>query len=262
MLLLLSILFTFGRFQGAADVDYDILGNIYVVDRAGNALVKYSPTGDSIAAVSGFGNGPLQFDEPVAVCARGGNDVYVADFNNHRIMRFNRTLDLVAIISTRDHADERQRFGYPRDVNVTRQGDLLIVDGENGRIVRVDALGQASSLGDIRSGPGRMANPMQVEIDAEDNVYVLDGNAVVQYDVFGTFVRRLPIADDGAGLPSGISVDRDTLTVLCGRTVRMYDLRGASDLGAMDLPAQANAVRYVGGRFLAVENKRGVVIGE
>ncbi len=260
MLLLLTILLTFGRFTAAADLDTDIQGNIYVVDRAANTLVQLSPTGDSLRAVAGFGNGTLQFDEPVAVCANRGNDVYVADRNNHRIQRFNRTLDLVATIATRDDPDERRRFGYPRDIAVTRQGDLVIVDGENRRIVKIDAVGRTVfSFGDITAGQGRLADPSHVATDDADNVYVLDGIRVVQFDPFGNFVRELPGPHHAAY--GNISITHDTLTVLDSAEVSLFDLATNTPIVTLTIEARPVALLYAGERFIGVEPKRGVVLG-
>lgn len=253
MLQLLFFLMSFGHFLGAADLDSDIQGNVYVIDRVGNALVKFSPRGDSIRAVSGFGSGELQFDAPSAVYARRGTDVYVADYNNHRILRFNRMLDYITSISTRDDRDERRRFGYPRDVAVSRQGDLLIVDGENRRIIRIDPLGRVvRTFGDVTAGAGRLTDPSQLEVDDEDNTYVLDGGRVVVFDPFGSYLRDVP---GGAGLRS-IAIDRDTLLLSDSSTVRLYDLATLSPAGSAALAAPVAAIRYVDGRFIAVEERR------
>jgi hypothetical protein len=259
MLQILILLMTFGTFTGASDIDYDIQGNIYVVDRSGNMLVKLSPLGDSLRAVSGFGRGTLQFDGPVAVCARRGNDIYVADYNNHRIQRFNRTLDLVATIYTRDDADEWSRFGYPLDMAVTRQGNLLIVDGENRRIVKINTAGQGvESFGDINAGEGRLYDPSKIEVDESDNAYVLDGRRIIQFDPFGSYVRTIPSPTDSI---VSISIDRDTLLIAGKSAVALYDLATLSHAGTYELGTPAMAIRYSNGRFIGVEQKRGVVYG-
>ena len=259
MLQLLIILMTFGSFEGAADIDYDIQGNIYVVDRDGRMLIKLSPLGDSLRAVSGFGRERLQFDEPVAVCARRGNDIYVADYNNHRIQRFNRTLDLVAIIHTRDDANPISRFGYPRDVAVTRQGELLVVDSENRRIVRINTAGQGvDAFGDISAGAGRLFDPSKIEVDESDNAYVLDGGRIIQFDPFGSYVRTIPSRIDTI---VSISVDRDTL-LITGRTeVTLYDLATLSHVGTYELGIPVVAMRYSNRRFIGLERMQGVVYG-
>jgi sugar lactone lactonase YvrE len=255
MLPLLIFLATFGRFAGAADLDYDIEGNIYVLDRTGNTLVKYSPRGDSLRAVSGLGTGSLQFDTPVALSAQRGNDIFVADYNNHRVQRFDRTLDYVTTIQTRDDPDERRRFGYPRDVAVTRQGDILIVDGENRRIIKFNAVGQVQGIfGDVNAGAGRLVEPSKIAVDSRDNAYVLDRERLVMFDPFGSYVRDLDLPL--GAVPHTLAIDRDTLVVADSSTVAVYDLKTGILDGTYDLPAPAVAVHLIGGRLVALEAKR------
>ncbi|MBC8146086.1 MAG: hypothetical protein H7X80_10920, partial [bacterium] len=109
MLPLLLLIATLGRFTAVSGFDFDIEGNLYVVDREASMLVKYSPGGDSLLAVSGRGNDQLQFDNPVSVYARRGTDIYVADHVNHRIQRFDHNLDYVSTLYTREDSDERKR---------------------------------------------------------------------------------------------------------------------------------------------------------
>lgn len=260
MIPLLIFLLSFGRFTGAVDLDYDVAGNIYVVDRTANMLVKLSPRGDSLRAVSGFGDGEMQFDGPVALHARRGNDIYVADYNNHRIQRFNRTLDYITTISTRDDPDERKRFGYPRDVAVTRQGDLLIVDGENRRIIKINSFGAVErAFGDMAAGEGRLVDPSKIEVDEDDNIYVLDGKRIIQFDPFGSYVRDISTFMHEKEEILSISVDRDTL-VIGGRTdLAMLDLKTNEIAGYYNFEGHPTAFRSTGGRIIALEPERVMV---
>lgn len=252
---ILLLLISFGSYTAAADIDYDIQGNIYVVDRSGNMVVKYSPSGDSIRAVSGYGSGSLQFDEPVAIHARRGNEIYVVDYNNHRVQRFNRLLDYIGTIYTRDDPEESKRFGYPRDIAVTRQGDLLIVDGENRRVISIDPLGNLTrAFGDVNAGAGRLIDPREIETDENDNIYVLDEGEIVQFDPFGNYMQRIPPLLGGK--IHTISIDRDTLLIADSTVMGLFDLRSMSTVSYYGLPSPAAALRWTGGRVVAVEGRR------
>jgi hypothetical protein len=254
--LFLILVTMFGRFFAASDIDMDIEGNSYVVDRQGNMLVKYSARGDSLRAVSGFGGGSLQFDGPVAVYARRGNDVFVADYNNHRIQRFDRLLDYVTSIYTRDDPDQRQRFGYPRDLAVSRQGDILIVDGENRRIIKFNSFGKyLSSFGDITAGEGRLGDPSQIELDDNDNAYVLDRGRIAVFDPFGGYVRDL-VLPTGVGSPRAISIDRDTLVAADSLSVTFYDIKTRTPIEVYGIEPPPVALRYVRSRIIAAGEHR------
>jgi DNA-binding beta-propeller fold protein YncE len=256
MLPLLILIATIGRFLAVSGFDYDIEGNLYVVDRESSMLVKYSPRGDSLVAVSGRGNDQLQFDNPVAVFARRGTDVYVADHVNHRIQRFDHNLDYVSTIYTRDDPDERNRFGYPRDVAVTRQGDVLVVDGENHRVLKVDALGRVDrSIGDVGNGAGRLVDPMSIEVDSRDNIYVLDQGRIALFDPFGSY-----LADVGLPLSSPattFSIDGDTLVVADSSDFAIVDLAAPAVLAVDRLPAgHPSSMRLVHGVIVTAEATR------
>ena len=217
------LLFAFGSFTEPVDLDIDIEGNLYVVDAGRDLVVKYSPEGDSLNAVGGFGRGIEEFDRPSAVYARRGTDVFVVDHNNHRIQRFDRQLDYITTIQTRDDPDERLRFGYPLDVMISRQGDIVILDGENQRIVVFDPSGRfIRGFGDVASGEGALVDPIALELDGADNVYVLDGGTIKAYDPFGAWLRSIP-------LPAGINVhtfvvESNTMMISADSLLLLYDL--------------------------------------
>lgn len=256
MLSLLLLVATLGRFTAVSGFDYDLEGNLYVVDRETSALVKYSPDGDSLMAVGGRGNDQLQFDVPVAVFARRGTDIYVADHVNHRVQRFDHNLDYVSTLYTRDNSDERERFGYPRDVAVTRQGDVLVVDGENRRVLKFDAFGAVDrSIGDIGNGMGRLVDPVAVEVDGRDYVYVLDGRRIAVFDAFGSYLTDVGLPLDNA--PISFSIDGDTLIAADSVEYAIIDLAATSVVAVDRLPEpRPSLLRLMRGHIVAAEPTR------
>ncbi len=222
MELLLPLLFFFGSFSEPLDLDHDIEGNLYVVDAGRDLVVKYSPRGDSLDATGGYGFGNEELDRPVAVYARRGTDVFVADYNNHRIQRFDRRLDYVTTLYTREDPDERVRFGYPLDVAVSRQGEMMVLDGENRRVVVFNPQGDfVRSFGDaVSAGGGRLVDPVSLELDDDDNVYVLDRGEIRVYDPFGAWLRTIPSVRGGAC--DAFSIGGDSLAVLADSLLLFY----------------------------------------
>ena len=254
----LLLVVTFGGFVDARDVDLDIEGNVYVVDAGSDRLIRYGTEGDSIGSIGGFGDGEEEFDQPVAVCASRGNDIYVADYGNHRIQRFDRSLDFIATLRTRDAVDERVRFGYPLDVAVSRQGDVHILDGENRRLLVVTPAGAfIRTIGDVGAGEGRMVDPQRLELDQDDNVYVLDDGAVKVYDPFGAWLRRLPLP---SGLtPRSLAVDGDTLVVTGDSTLFIAPLADLSAGRSHRVDHDIVAARTREGFLLLVGKVRGSI---
>ena len=173
-------------------LDVDMYGNIYLLNADNNTLSLVSKEHLLVARVGSSGWQNDQFDRPAGLWARNGIDVFVADYGNHRIQRFDRKLNFVSSLSTRDNDDPDQRFGYPTDVAFSSLGDLFICDSENSRIVKVNRFTRVEKIfGGFDAGGGRLQKPSKVEIGPKDCVYVLDGERIVVFDYFGNFLSEL-----------------------------------------------------------------------
>jgi len=179
-------------FQRALACSVDPHGNVYVIEGGASKVVKLSPEGEVLETAGGYGWTDQAFDHPADVTAPNGLDVYVADYGNHRIQRFDRNLNFVSSFSTRDDEAAAVRFGYPRGVAQDRFGSLFITDGENKRIAKVNSSGVIESVfGDIGAGEGRLESPSRVRVSSDDRVYVQDLNRIVIFDIFGNYLGTL-----------------------------------------------------------------------
>jgi hypothetical protein len=173
-------------------LDVDLYGNLYVLDQDRATLTILDGAGIRIATMGGVGWENDQFDKPDGLWARNGIDVFVADYGNHRIQRFDRTLHYISTLFTRDHDATEERFGYPMDVAVSRHGDLFVCDGENQRVLKFGIAGTVvQSIGGLVGGKGRLIAPTRIAIGQQDNLYVLDGRRVVLFDAFGNYLMDL-----------------------------------------------------------------------
>lgn len=203
-------------------VDVDIYGNIYVLDAGTSTLKVYDNKG--VLKLEGGGPGweNGRFDQPSGIWARNGIDVYVADFANHRIQRFDRALSFVSVLSTRESDNPDERFGYPGDVSLSRLGELYVCDTENGRILKVSARNAVEgTFGGFGGGAGRLQSPQQVEVGANDHVYVLDTPRVLVYDSFGNYLSTL--GDGMLAKPSILFADDRGAAIIDGDTLLCFD---------------------------------------
>lgn len=174
------------------DFDVDIYGRIVVLDKVQNTLKLFSPEGLLLKEVGGAGWNQGQFDSPRGVWGRNGIDIFVADYGNHRVQRFDRNLNFVSSFSTRESDDTNIRFGYPSDVALSRQGELFICDNENVRIVKVSGFNNVErAFGGFSAGKGRLFEPSKIEAGPGDYIYVTDKSRVLVYDPFGNFLQEL-----------------------------------------------------------------------
>jgi NHL repeat len=173
-------------------MDVDVAGNIYVLNSE-RCTITVLDTGLNVRGETGGpGWEPGQFDRPAGIWARNGLDIYVADYGNHRIQRFDRTPAYISQLYTHDSDIPEERFGYPTDVALSRIGELFICDSENIRIVKVNALNQVEKgFGGFGGGKGRLLSPTKLDIGPGDNLYILDGSRIVVFDTFGNFLREL-----------------------------------------------------------------------
>jgi hypothetical protein len=174
-------------------IDIDIYGNIFFLQTDRNSLELLTKNRIRMREVGGSGWENDQFDHPLGVWARNGIDVFVADYGNHRIQRFDRNLNYISTLTTRESPNPDERFGYPTDVALSRLGYLFICDTENSRIMKFNQFTQVErTFGGLGGGEGRLYSPTQVECGPKDHVYVVDGTRLLVYDNFGNFMCALP----------------------------------------------------------------------
>lgn len=204
-------------------LDVDIYGNMFVASGDRNTVRLFSKDTVLLREIGGSGWENDQFDHPAGIWARNGIDVFVADFGNHRVQRFDRSLNYVATYSTHESQNPDERFGYPTDVALSRLGDLFICDTENTRIVKVNRFTKVERVfGGFDAGTGRLRRPTQLEIGPQDYVYVLDGNRVLVFDTFGNFLHDL-----AAGVfknPGCLYADNEGVVVLDDTVIYFFDL--------------------------------------
>ncbi len=243
-------------------IDVDLHGRIAVLDVEANTLRLFDRSGRVIREVGGPGWQDGQFDRPAGLWARNGIDVFVADYGNHRIERFDRSLSFVSSFSTHDSNNPDERFGYPSGVALSRQGDLFICDTENSRIVKVDQTNTVvGTFGDFGAGKGRLSAPRKVELGPRDAVYVLDGERVAMFDAFGNYIRDL--AQGLLNRPAALYADNEVVAVMDSEALFFFDAdggpRGAFALKSMAPEAGEVLSFALGGGTLYLLTADGVV---
>src|SRR5438876_332613 len=122
---------------------------------------------------SGTGDG--QFDFPFGVATDGSGNVYVADYGNDRIQKFDASGTFVTAWGSGGAGNGQ--FNCPYGVATDGSGNVYVADDGNHRIQKFDASGTfLTTWGSDGSGNGQFHFPHGVATDGSGNVYVSDTN--------------------------------------------------------------------------------------
>jgi hypothetical protein len=141
----------------------------------------------------GWNNG--EFDAPSYIDGSSGLDIYICDGKNFRIQRFDLNLSYIsALITNLETFDNNFKFNTPVSCVIVNSSDLYVVDGENNRIVKfLSGTTPVLSFAGFQDLEGSLSKPGKILKDGLNSIYVLDKdkNSLMQYDVFGNFVKPI-----------------------------------------------------------------------
>ncbi len=220
------------QLNGPSGVAPDGSGNLYISDQYNHRIRKVDTSG-KISTIAGNGtwgysgdgeNATLsQFYYPTGVAFDSSGNMYIADFNNHRI----RKVDTAGIITTvagngtggclGDGGDATAaQLNNPRGIAFDSSGNMYIADCGNHRIRKVDTVGKITTVaGNGASGytgdggdatAARLYHPNGVAFDSGGNMYIADS--------FNNRIRKvLKIPDISPPVYQGVTVSNDNKNV-------------------------------------------------
>jgi len=187
---------SFGEFENASSFYINSAGIVYVTDNTTDEVYQVDTLGNELAFIGGYGWETYTFDDPVDVFA-DPLQVIVTDKNNHRIKRFDKNLNFIFEIYTRDNEIEEQRFGYPLSAVQSNLGDIFILDSENKRIIKFDPFGKfIQTIGGYDYGNFTLNNPRKLAISMQNNIYVIDETNIYIYDNYGTGLGSIEVEEE------------------------------------------------------------------
>lgn len=187
------------------------------------------------SGTAGFADGSgtaAGFNKPGGIAVDSSGNVYVADSNNHRIRKIDRTgeVSTLAGSGTKGFADGHgtaAKFNRPMGVAVDRAGNVYVADTSNHRIRKIESTGRVSTLAGTEYGyadgsgtSAKFNSPWDIAVDSSGNLYVADAYNHMIRKIDHTGEVSTLAGDgtkgfaDGPGIsakfdyPYGITVDR------------------------------------------------------
>lgn len=248
------------RFYTPYGVVVDASGNVYVSEDYKHTIRKITPDGvvTTLAGspgVSGSADGTgdaARFNAPRQLAVDSGNNIYVADYNNHTIRKITpagvvTTVAGVAGASgTNDGSSSTARFYYPTGVAVDPGGNIYVADYFNHTIRVISPARVVSTLAgspglsgsvDGMGNSARFSYPMTLAVAGNGDILVSAG----------TQIRKVT--------PAG------WVTTLAGRTGDNSYVDGTGDAARLNI-ANGMAVDRNGKVYLAVPGHNAIRTGE
>ncbi|MBC7232245.1 MAG: TIGR03663 family protein [Chloroflexi bacterium] len=248
-----------GQFNDPKGIAVDEEGKVYVVDTRNHRVQVFDGEGRYLRGWGRQGNGPGEFQEPWGIAVDKAGNVYIADTWNHRIQKFDgegRYIKSWGVFGdTGGVLGAADIFYGPRDIEVDREGNLLVSDTGNKRVMKYTVEGEfLGQWGGGGSLSGQMREPCGVAVDRDGNVYVADvwNERVQKFDAGFNYVTQWLVVGWESELPVNkpyVAVDgRGDVYVTVpeyhrvvkfdgsGRVLAMWGLYG-SDSGSFNVPS-------------------------
>jgi DNA-binding beta-propeller fold protein YncE len=200
-----------GVLRGPTGIDVDSKGNVYVADSGARKIFIFSPDGKVSS----------RFSDPKLMGSMGGLSVdedrgrfFVANTKRHNVLVFD--LDGKYLFTMGGRGDRPGLFNYPYDVEVDKNGDIIVLDSGNFRVQVFDSEGELISIfGAVGTAPGHFARPKGVALSPDGYLFVVD-SAFGNFQVFDKAGNvYLSVGRSGALLgefllPMGIAIGEDS----------------------------------------------------
>lgn len=194
------------QFEDARALAVDPRGRVYVADAGRDVVDIFGSDGTRRDVLGGTGTRPGAFDTPSDVDPTNGQLLLVADTYNGRIQRFSEEgqyLESLPVGQTGGRASGEWTFqdgrsgasvqgdGRPAGVARDDEGAVFVLDAQDRRVLKWSDLGRAEHL--VSGRGGRLQDPVALAVGSDRRLYVADAGqeAVLVYDTFGTFRRRV-----------------------------------------------------------------------
>jgi tripartite motif-containing protein 71 len=186
---------------------------VYIVDSGRHRVALFDASGNPLGSLGSVSLGEGQFSGPVGIDVDSKGTIYVADKNNKRLQVFKPDGSFQRSLPV----EEAGVAAEPVDVAVSAKGKTLYVTtNDSHKVLAITNRGKPKSAwGGQGEEPGQFNYPATIDVDASNNIYVVDvlnarvrvfdetGASAAQFGQYGakpgSFIRPKGVAVDAAG---------------------------------------------------------------
>ncbi|CAM3675983.1 hypothetical protein FSS13T_26640 [Flavobacterium saliperosum S13] len=182
------------KFYYPAGMAIDANDNLYVADYSNHRIRKVTPgglvttyAGLAIAGATDGNTSVAKFNGPTGVAVDASGNVFVADYNNHKIRKISTLGEVSTVAGTgiagaADGASVTATFNHPAIVAVDTNNNLFITDEGNHKIRKISSLNEVttfagtgtSGANDAAASSATFNSPTGVCVDNAGTVYIAD----------------------------------------------------------------------------------------
>ena len=167
-----------GELDFPCDIEIDDVGVLYVADTYNCRVQKLTPQGVQLLSIGGDEDEPdegsTQLDEPLGIAVDNQRNIYVADTNNHRVVKYDRNGKLLLTFGVK--GSRRGELTEPCDIRVTDDEMIYVADMKNSRVQKFDAAGNVKAEFKLGASSGFSDHGGDVAVDSEGVLVICDPN--------------------------------------------------------------------------------------
>lgn len=219
----------FGDFANAVSLSLNATGDVIVLDAGKNEVSEFTAKGEAVKMIGGRGWGELEFDAPTDVSANFALDLYVCDYNNRRLQRFDRKMNYIQSFTADNIVPPLTGSFYPRASALSTQGELFVVESDGRRVLKFDPTQHLErEFGSFNAGAGALVSPRDIIVTQEGKVIILDEHRIVEYDAYANYLSSIVL--DSLAAPSSLNRANGGLLVVEAKRVIVYSIEGVKRL--------------------------------
>jgi len=284
----------------------DNSGNLYIADNSSHRIRKLDLSSGIISTIAGTGIGGFGGDggpasaaqvfNPTHLATDQAGNLYIADYNNHRIRKISAGTGIITTVAGSATPDNHggysgdggpatsAQFNNPAGVAIDAAGNLYIADAQNKRVRKVDTSGMVSTIaGGGTNGDGCNSETAALKFPI-DVALTPDGTHIYISDYSDNRIRLITTGENislpklTSISPSNGALGRTYQVTLSGSAFAVagggascttgkttVDISGAG-ISISDVSITSNTITmtlaiasdtYVGPRYVTVTNSRG-----